>query len=322
MIKFLIKHLIPNHENTANVSVREKYSVLSGILGIICNVLLFTIKLIIGLIVNSIAIISDAFNNLTDSATSIITIIGAKLSNRPPDKEHPFGHGRYEYIASLVVAFLIFAVGWQLLGSSFKKIFNPEPIEFNLIAIVILVISILIKVWMYSYNRYIGKTINSGLNMAAAKDSLNDVIATSGVILGIIIGVYVNLPIDGIIGFIISLLIIYTGFITAKDSVYFLLGPSPEPEIFEKIENIIAKCHIVSNCHDLRIHDYGPGKQFASMHVVVPAHISVEEAHSLIHQLEEKIKLELGIDMVIHIDPSKDIDERLKQNEGIEKGDE
>lgn len=307
MIKFLIKHFIPNYENTTDTDVREKYGVLSGIVGIICNVLLFIIKLVIGLIVNSIAIISDAFNNLTDSATSIITIIGAKLSNRPPDKEHPFGHGRYEYIASLLVAFLIFAVGWQLLGSSVNEIFNPQPVDINILAIVILSLSILIKVWMYSYNTYIGKTINSGLNIATAKDSLNDVIATSGVIIGTVIGLYVDLPIDGIIGLIISLLIMYTGFSTAKDTVNFLLGPSPDPEIPEKIEKMVAESKVVTNCHQLRIHDYGPGKQFASMHVDVPAHISVEEAHSLIHQLEEKIKKELGIDIVIHIDPNKNI---------------
>ncbi|NCU18414.1 cation diffusion facilitator family transporter [Pallidibacillus pasinlerensis] len=307
MIKFLIKHFIPNYENTTDTDVREKYGVLSGIVGIICNVLLFIIKLVIGLIVNSIAIISDAFNNLTDSATSIITIIGAKLSNRPPDKEHPFGHGRYEYIASLLVAFLIFAVGWQLLGSSVNEIFNPQPVDINILAIVILSLSILIKVWMYSYNTYIGKTINSGLNIATAKDSLNDVITTSGVIIGTVIGLYVDLPIDGIIGLIISLLIMYTGFSTAKDTVNFLLGPSPDPEISEKIEKMVAESKVVTNCHQLRIHDYGPGKHFASMHVDVPAHISVEEAHSLIHQLEEKIKKELGIDIVIHIDPSKNI---------------
>lgn len=307
MIKFLIKHFIPNYENTTDTDVREKYGVLSGIVGIICNVLLFIIKLVIGLIVNSIAIISDAFNNLTDSATSIITIIGAKLSNRPPDKEHPFGHGRYEYIASLLVAFLIFAVGWQLLGSSVNEIFNPQPVDINILAIVILSLSILIKVWMYSYNTYIGKIINSGLNIATAKDSLNDVIATSGVIIGTVIGLYVDLPIDGIIGLIISLLIMYTGFSTAKDTVNFLLGPSPDPEIPEKIEKMVAESKVVTNCHQLRIHDYGPGKQFASMHVDVPAHISVEEAHSLIHQLEEKIKKELGIDIVIHIDPNKNI---------------
>lgn len=207
----------------------------------------------------------------------------------------------------MLVAFLIFAVGWQLLGSSVNEIFNPQPVDINILAIVILSLSILIKVWMYSYNTYIGKIINSGLNIATAKDSLNDVIATSGVIIGTVIGLYVDLPIDGIIGLIISLLIMYTGFSTAKDTVNFLLGPSPDPEIPEKIEKMVAESKVVTNCHQLRIHDYGPGKQFASMHVDVPAHISVEEAHSLIHQLEEKIKKELGIDIVIHIDPNKNI---------------
>lgn len=311
MIKILIKKLIKNYEKVNDPEVRKSYGIFSGVLGIILNVILFVIKLITGIIMNSIAIISDAFNNLTDSASSVVTIFGANISNKPPDDEHPYGHGRMEYVASLVVAFIIFGVGLQLLGSSFDKIIKPEQVEFSLIPMLILSLSIFIKVWMYSYNKYIGNAIKSSMNIATAKDSMNDVIATSGVIAGTIIGLFVSFPIDGVLGLLISLLIIYTGFSTAKDSVYFLLGPSPDPEIAEKIEAIVSECNMINHCHDLHIHDYGPGRQMASMHVVVPPHISVEKAHELVHRLEEKIKNELGINIVIHIDPSENIDERL-----------
>lgn len=311
MIKIMIRKLIKNYENVNDPEVRKSYGIFSGVLGIILNVFLFVIKLITGMIMNSIAIISDAFNNLTDSASSVVTIFGANMSNKPPDDEHPYGHGRMEYVASLVVAFIIFGVGLQLLGSSFDKIIRPEQVELSLIPLVILALSIFIKVWMYAYNKYIGNKIKSSMNIATAKDSMNDCIATTGIIVGTIIGLYVEFPIDGVLGLLISLLIIYTGFSTAKDSVYFLLGPSPDPKIAEKIEAIVSECDMINHGHDLHVHDYGPGRQMASMHVVVPPRISVEKAHELVHRLEEKIKNELGIDIVIHIDPSENIDEML-----------
>lgn len=314
MIKFLVKIFVKNYENTSDPEVRKAYGIFSGVLGIFLNVFLFAVKLVTGFMMNSIAIISDAFNNLTDSASSVVTIFGANWSSKPPDKEHPYGHGRIEYIASLVVAFIIFTVGLHLFSESVKKIISPEQVELHVIAMAILILSVFVKIWMFSYNQYIGRTINSTLNKAAAKDSLNDVIATTGVITGTIIGTYVDLPIDGILGLAISLLIMYTAFSTAKDSVYFLLGPSPDPEIYEKIEAIVEESPIIRHCHDLHVHDYGPGKQMASMHVVVPARLSVEKAHAHVHQLEERIKKELGIDIVIHIDPREGIDEQLNNH--------
>lgn len=316
MIKFLVKIFIKHYEKTSDPEVRKAYGIFSGVLGIFLNVLLFAVKLVTGFIVNSIAIISDAFNNLTDSASSVVTIFGANWSSKPPDKEHPYGHGRMEYIASLVVAFIIFTVGLQLFTESAKKIIRPEQVEINAVALAILILSVFIKIWMYSYNQYIGRTINSTLNKAAAKDSLNDVIATTGVITGTIIGTHVDFPVDGMLGLAISLLIMYTGFGTAKDSVYFLLGPSPDPEISSKIEKIVAESPIIRHCHDLHIHDYGPGKQMASMHVVVPPRLSVEKAHAHVHKMEERIKKELGIDIVIHIDPREGIDELLNNKTG------
>lgn len=309
MIKLIIKKTIKNYNDINDNTVRKNYGVLSGILGIICNIILFSIKLVTGILMNSIAIISDAFNNLTDSGSSLITIIGAKLSNKPPDKEHPYGHGRIEYVASLIVSFIIFAVGIELFRSSIDKIIHPEPINIHLLSIAILLFSVLIKLWMYSYNHYIGNLINSSMNKATAKDSISDVFATTGVIAGTVIGSLLDLPIDGILGVIISILIIYTGFTTAKDSVNVLLGFSPDPELLEKIEVLVSHYQTIHYVHDLKIHDYGPGRLMASMHVVVPPEMTVADAHFVVHRLEQDIKQQLGIEIVIHIDPVKDIDE-------------
>ncbi len=303
MIKFIIRKFIRNHEKVDDKEVREAYGVLAGILGIICNLFLFGLKFAVGLFINSIAVISDAFNNLSDMGTSVITILGAKLSNRPPDQEHPHGHGRYEYIASLIVSFVIFAVGIELLRNSFGKIVNPEKVVFKLTSIMILMSSILVKVWMFLYNKYIGKTINSCVMRATAYDSLNDVYATSGVILGTIVGRFVNFPVDGVMGLIISGLIIYTGFSTAKDSVHLLLGASPDPEIIEKINKLVLDNKNIKGAHDLKIHDYGPGRVTASIHAEVSENVSIVDIHSEIDKIELKVKEELGIDMVIHMDP-------------------
>lgn len=305
MIRLIIKKFINNSENVNDKDVREAYGVLSGVLGIICNMLLFTIKLILGFVINSIAVISDAFNNLSDLGTSVIAIFGAKLSNRPPDKEHPHGHGRYEYIATLVVSFVIFAVGLKLLGSSFDKILKPQKVTFNIISMIILSISVLLKVWMFSYNKYIGKVINSSVNRAAASDSLNDVYATAGVIIGTLIGRFVAFPADGVMGLIISGLIMYTGFNTAKDSVNLLLGALPDPQVIERINELVLSGKNIKGAHDLKVHDYGPGRITASIHAEVSDDANIVDIHSEIDNIELKVKEELGIDMVIHVDPVK-----------------
>ncbi len=303
LIKFLIKKFIKDSEKVNDKNVRESYGVLSGILGIICNVFLFIVKLVLGLFINSIAVISDAFNNLSDMGTSVITIFGAKLSSRPPDKEHPHGHGRYEYIASLVISFIIFAVGFRLLSTSFSKILNPQKVLLNTVSVLILLISVLVKVWMFSYNRYIGKVINSSVNRAAALDSLNDVYATTGIILGMVVGNFTAFPVDGIMGLVISVLIMYTGFKTAKDSVNLLLGALPDPEIIQRINELVLSGENIKGIHDLKIHDYGPGRITASIHAEVVDNVNIVDIHSEIDRIEAKVKEELGIDMVIHMDP-------------------
>ncbi|RXE60754.1 cation diffusion facilitator family transporter [Acetivibrio mesophilus] len=303
MIKLIIKWFIKDYRNVTDKKVRESYGVLSGVIGIVCNIFLFMLKITTGLFINSIAVISDAFNNLSDMGSSLVAILGVKLSNRPPDDEHPHGHGRYEYISSLVVSFIIFAVGLELLRNSFGKIMKPEEVTFNTISILILIISILIKLWMFSYNRYIGKTINSGINKATAQDSLNDFIATTAVVAGTLIGSFVRFPLDGIMGLIISALIMYTGFSIAKDSVDLLLGVCPDTELINSINSYVLGGKNIKGIHDLKVHDYGPGRISASIHAEVSEGANIVEIHSVIDEIEQKIKNELGVDIVIHMDP-------------------
>ena len=303
MIKILIKRFIKNYQDTENHAVREAYGILGGTIGIICNILLFGIKLSIGLMMNSIAIMSDAFNNLSDTGSSLVSIIGAKLSALDADHEHPFGHGRFEYIASLIISFIIMLVGFELLKSSVNKILNPEVVTFNWIMMGILIFSVLVKVWMFSYNSYIGKVINSSVNRATASDSLNDVIATSSVIITTIIGKFFDWPLDGFAGTIVSVLIMFTGFNIAKDTVNILLGMSPSEEMVEKIHQIIGESELIVGAHDLKVHDYGPGRTIASIHTELSDQTNIVQAHAVIDGLEKKIQKELGIDLVIHVDP-------------------
>ena len=303
MIKLIIKKFIKNYNDVEDKDVRESYGVLSGILGILCNLFLFGLKLSIGMFLNSIAIISDAFNNLSDMGTSVIAIFGVKMSNSLPDEEHPFGHGRIEYISSLIVSFIIIIVGIELFKVSINKIINTEKVIFNLMLILILVLSILVKIWMFSYNNYIGNKINSGINKATAVDSLNDVVATFAVIISMFVQNIVNAPIDGFVGVLVSLLIIYTGFNISKDTVNVLLGQSPSEETVEKICSFIDYNENIVGIHDLRIHDYGPGRSIASVHVDILDSLELVYAHSIVDKIEKNIMNEMGIDIVIHIDP-------------------
>jgi len=301
MIKFIIKRFVS--ENLNETDSRERIIGLSGVLGILCNTLIFSFKLAFGFMINSIAIISDAFNNLSDIGSSIVSIVTAKLSNRPPDDEHPHGHGRYEYIGSLIVAFIIGTVGFELLKQSYDKVIHPTPVLFSIWVFVILAINILIKLWMYSYNMYIYKQINSKINKATAFDSLSDIIGTSLIIVAMIIGVYTTLPIDGVMGVIIACIIMYTGFDIAKETVSMLIGSIPDIEVQNQIQEIVNSGDYVIESHDLKIHDYGPGRVSASIHVEVPDFVNIVDAHSSIDRLEKDIKEKTNVDITIHIDP-------------------
>ena len=304
MIKLLIKKFIHDSDNTQDNKVREAYSVLTGVLGIICNLFLFIVKISIGGFMRSMAIISDAFNNLSDIGSSLISIIGAKLSNKKPDREHPFGHGRFEYISSLIVSFVIMLVGFELLKSAVAKIFYPQAIETNLIMTVFLLLSVLVKIWMYSYNKYTGRKIESKILLAASQDSLNDAVSTVSVIIAAIVAKLTGLLwLDALIGAVVSLIIMKSGFDIAKDTIGVLLGTPPDKETVEKIVQLIEEEDEIVGVHDLIVHDYGPGRIMASIHAEIPDNSDVVKIHEIIDELENKIEREMGIHMVIHMDP-------------------
>ncbi len=303
MIKLLLKRFVPDFENSENPKVRERCGTLSGALGIVCNLVLFIVKFLIGSFMRSIAITSDAFNNLSDMGTSIMAIISAKLSSMKPDKDHPFGHGRFEYISSLIISFLIMLVGFELLQGSFEKILHPQSIRLNPTLLIILILSVLVKFWMWSYNSFLGKKIDSKVLLATASDSLNDVIATSAVVLSSVLGFYLKINIDGYIGCIVSVLIMYVGFNTALETVNILLGSAPKKETVESIEALLVDSDCILGIHDLVVHDYGPGRIFASVHAEVSDKGDITAIHEEIDAIEQECFSKLGIELVIHMDP-------------------
>lgn len=314
MIKLFVKRFIQNYNDTTSNVVREKYGILGGILGIICNVFLFLLKLAIGLITGSIAIVSDSVNNLSDCGTSVVAVVSAKLSNRKPDDEHPFGHGRIEYISSLIVSFVTILLGFELAKSSFVKILHSEPTEFTLVTVLILFASVFVKVWMYSYNTYLAKAINSSVLNANAKDSISDAISTGIIVIASVVAGYFKIYwLDGVIGILVSLLVMKTGYDVASDTVGVLLGKSPDPEVVQKIRDTVLSGDQIINTHDLIIHDYGPGRMMASVHAEVPDDVNVVYIHKIIDELEMKISTELGIHMVIHMDPVAVNDEKTQK---------
>ena len=311
--KFLVDKFIKNNLDVQNLEVRNSYGVLGGIVGIIVNIILFATKLSVGILASSISIIADAFNNLSDAASSIVTILGFKLSSIPADKEHPFGHGRIEYISALVVAFMVMLVGFQFVKSSFQKIINPEAITFELIPFLLLLISILLKVWLSRFNKYIGDTINSNALKAASVDALGDVFTSSCVAVSFLAAKFTTIPIDGYIGMGIALFIIYSGFNLVKDTLNPLLGEAPDPELVEAIKSKVTSYDNIMGTHDLIIHNYGPGKCMCSIHAEIPGDMSLVKIHEIIDRAEREISKELHIYLVIHIDPICVIEGQVKE---------
>lgn len=300
---FLIKLFIKGYEDTENPSVRKKYGFFAGASGIVMNLILFCTKLIVGILTGSAAIIADSFNNLSDSGSSLISVASAYLCALKPDKEHPFGHGRYEYISSLTVSFVIMLAGFELLKSSVSKIINPTPVSLSPVLFLILSITVLLKFYMFFFNKYIGRKINSSVISAAATDSISDCIATTVAILSAYFSKFTKLPIDGICGVLVSLFITYGGFKIARHTVDLLLGRGADEETVKKIRQILFSDSGISGIHDLIVHDYGPGKILASVHVEVSADEELVSVHDRIDALEKRIFSELGISTVIHIDP-------------------
>ncbi len=303
MIKLLAKIFIKDFKNYSDSKVREQYSIITGFFGIFLNIIASSLKITIGAISGSIAIVSDGLNNIADISSSVVAILGAKLSNMKPDKEHPFGHGRFEYIASLVVSFLIMFMGVELGIESVKKILNPTPVDFSYTIIIVLCISILIKVYMFIYNKIYGKKTHSMVLNATAMDSLYDSITSSVILLATILGTFINLPLDGISGCFVALLICYGGFNIAKESIGTILGIPPTNETVNKLSSLVLSGEGILGIHDLMIHDYGPTRQFASVHAEVDEKCNIVKAHEVIDAVEAKIFNEMGIITTIHMDP-------------------
>ncbi len=303
MTELLVRLFVKDNKNIENRKVRTSYGVLSSIVGICCNVMLFGLKMLIGMVINSISVMADAFNNLSDAASAIISFIGVKLAERPADKEHPFGHGRFEYLSALAVAFLILQVGFTLFKSAISKIFHPEEIEFNLILIIFLCISVLIKLWLMLFNRKLGKRIRSTVMIATSADSRNDVIVTSATIISAIVSGATGLNIDGYIGVLVSVFVMLAGFNIAKDTLEPLLGEAVDRELYEKVSRMVQSYEGIVGTHDLIIHNYGPTQRMATIHAEVPNNINFEMAHETIDRIERDILERMDIFLVIHMDP-------------------
>ena len=277
---------------------------LGGIVGIIVNLILFAVKFTVGVLASSIAIMADAFNNLSDAASSIITIIGFKVANMPPDSKHPFGHGRMEYISALIVAFMVMLVGLQFIKSSFQRILNPVNVTFEFITFILLIVSILFKLWLSRFNKFIGNTINSAALKAASVDALGDVFTSSCVTISFLVSKFTSFPIDGYFGILVAVFIVYSGYTLVKETITPLLGEAPDPELVKNIKDSVLSYEHITGVHDLVIHNYGPGRCMASIHAEIPADMSVIQTHEIIDKAEREISKKLNIYLVIHMDPT------------------
>lgn len=303
MGNFLFKWFIKNYENTRDPKVRDDYGKLAGIVGIISNTILCTMKILIGLISGSISIVADGINNLADGASSIITLLGFKLASLPEDEEHPYGHARIEYIAGMAVSVMILIVGFELGKSSLEKIITPEPLEFSWTVVIVLLIAIAIKVWQAIFNISTGKKINSLALIATGTDSRNDVISTVVVLLGILIGHFFNVMVDGYFGLAVAVFILWSGVSLIKETISPLLGEAPDEELVSQIEAMAMAYDGAIGIHDLIVHNYGPGKVFASMHIEVDSSVDVMESHDLIDTIEKNLSESLNILLTVHMDP-------------------
>lgn len=311
MTQLLVKLFVKDYEETEKSGVRTAYGVLASVVGIICNIILFGVKLMIGLMINSISVMADAFNNLSDGASSIIGLVGVKLAERPADKEHPFGHGRFEYIAAFVVSFLILQVGLSCFKSSFTKILHPEAVGFNWILVGILCLSVFVKLWLSMFNRKLGKRINSSVMKATATDSLGDVMITATTIASIMIGKLTGFKVDGWMGAVVSVFVLLAGYNIAKETLEPLLGEAVDRKIYETITQKVESYDGIVGSHDLIAHNYGPSHTMATIHAEVPNDVNLEEAHETIDLIERDVLRELGIFLVIHMDPIEINDQKV-----------
>ncbi|MBQ9768403.1 MAG: cation transporter [Lachnospiraceae bacterium] len=312
MTGLLVKLFVKHQEEPQKPEVRAAYGRLSGMVGIICNVILFGVKFLLGTVTSSVAITADAFNNLGDASSGIVSFLGFKMASRPADKEHPYGHARYEYLAGLTVSVMILVIGVELFKESFQKILRPQPVEFSWVSVAVLLVAIGVKLWLAFFNRTIGRRINSQTLLATAADSRNDVIATGAVILAMVLSHVTKLELDGYMGLAVALFILYSGVNLVKETLDPLLGKATDEELVEDIEKRIMSYPGVLGTHDLMIHDYGPGRQFGSVHVEVAAEEDVLKSHDMIDNIERDFLSELNIHLIVHMDPIVTKDESVK----------
>lgn len=316
LTNFLIKKFIPKSKD----NLRKSYGYLGGSVGIIANIILFLSKFFIGLALNSVAISADAFNNLSDVGSSVITIIGFKIADKPADKDHPFGHGRGEYIAGLVVSFLVLYVGFQFIKSSIERIIHPVSLTFTLVSFGILILSIVVKLWLGSFNKRLAKDISSETLNASSFDSFSDVIVTSTVALSLLLSRFTALPLDGYIGVVVSLFILFAGYNLVRDTISPLLGEAPPAELVKSIIAEAISYEGITGVHDLIVHSYGAENYIATIHAEMPSDIPVLDAHEIVDKAEMEISKKLGILLIIHMDPvNVDDKEIVKTRNQIEE---
>ncbi len=310
MTDFLIKRFIKEPADTENASVRSAYAMLSGFVGIAVNILLFLCKIVIGLLSGAVSVVADAFNNLSDVASSVITVIGMRLAGQPADKEHPFGHGRIEYLTALCTSVMVLCVGFLLLFNSVKKILNPEELSFSYISILILLVSILGKAFLSSFNRKLGTAIRSNALLAVSADARSDMLATGAAVLSLVLYYFTHINIDGIMGALVSGYVIKTGLEIARDTLLPIIGASATKDDFKELTEFIEGYDKVLGTHDLIVHNYGPGRNFATIHVEIPDDMSLEDAHILLDGIEHDVQERFDILLVTHADPVDIHDER------------
>jgi cation diffusion facilitator family transporter len=320
MTELLIRLFVKDSEQVSNPDVRGRYGKLSGLVGVGTNLLLFVIKFLTGFFFHSIAIMADAVNNFSDMASSLITLIGFKLSSKPADAQHPYGHARMEYISGLIVSFLVMMVGVQLVQSSFGKILRPQPTGFGFAVVAILAVSILLKLWQSAFYAKIGKKIDSTALQASSQDSRNDVLSTAAVLLGALVSRYTGLMLDGWMGLAVAVFIIVSGIRLIIDTTSPLLGLAPTKELVREIYRKIMSYQGILGLHDLNVHNYGPGRCFASVHCEVPADEDIMVSHDIIDNIERDFLKDMNIHLVIHLDPIVTGDERTNELKGVVAG--
>lgn len=313
MIKLLAKIFIKDSQNTTDSKVRVAYGYLCGAVGIALNILLFAGKIIAGTISGSVAVTADAFNNLSDAGSSIISLIGFRLASQKPDPHHPFGHGRFEYIASLIISIIIVLMGFELGKSSFEKIVAPQAVEYSAVTFAVLGASVLVKLYMFFYNNSVGKKIDSATMRATAMDSISDAVSTGAVLISAVIAMFTNLALDGWMGLVVAAFIMVTGFKSAKETIDSLLGTPPSPEFVKQIEDMALQYDDIIGVHDMIVHNYGPGRTFVSLHAEVPSDGDIVAIHDTVDNAEREIAKELGCLVTIHMDPVDVHDEHTAQ---------